>query len=75
MTVIAYVFPKLQTAKELVRPMSKKRRFRTPLGSQDVKYCQSFVKSARQHFYHIFPSHFEKFSWKISLLVICDILR
>ena len=37
MIVIANVFSKLQTVKDLVRPLSKRRRFRTPLDSQHVK--------------------------------------
>ena len=35
--VIANVFPKLMTVKNLVRPLSKKRRFRTRFDSQYVK--------------------------------------
>ena len=35
--VIPHVFPKLQTVKDLVRPLSKKRRFRTSFDSQLVK--------------------------------------
>ena len=46
MTPIAYVFPKLQTAKHLLRQMSKKSRFRTPFDSQQTKVFQTFVKSA-----------------------------
>ena len=37
MIVIANLFPKLQTVKILVRPLSKKRRFRTRFDSQHVK--------------------------------------
>ena len=33
-TLIAYVFPKLRTAKDVVRPMFKKRHFRTLFESQ-----------------------------------------
>ena len=56
MTLIVYVFPKLQTAKDVVRQMSKKPRFRKPFDSQRVKLSQKLVKSAWQHFYHIFSS-------------------
>ena len=34
MAIIPYVFPKLQTAKDLVRPLFKKWRFMTPFDSQ-----------------------------------------
>ena len=37
MIIIANVFPKLETVKILVRSLSKKRRFRTCIHSQDVK--------------------------------------
>ena len=43
--VIAYVFPKLQTVKNLSRPLSKKRCFRTPFDSQHVKASQILAKS------------------------------
>ena len=51
---MAYVFRKLQTAKYMVRQISRKTRFRTPLDSQHVKASESLVKSARQQFYHSF---------------------
>ena len=34
---IANVFPRLRTVKELVKPLSKNRRFRTSFGSQHGK--------------------------------------
>ena len=45
MIVIANVFPKLQTVKILVRPLSKKRRFRTRFDSQHAKASQILAKS------------------------------
>ena len=45
MIVIAKVFPKLQTLKILLRPLSKKRRFRTRIESQHVKAPQILAKS------------------------------
>ena len=54
--VIANVFPKLPTIKDLVRPLSKKRRFRTSFDSQHVKGSQTLVKFAWEHFYQIFSS-------------------
>ena len=74
-TLIVYVLTKLRTAKDVVRQMSKKPRFRTPFESRHVKGSQALVKSAWQHFYHIFSSLWDILSWKMSLLVICKILR
>ena len=74
MTLIGFAYPKLQTAKWLVRPMSKKRYFKTPFDSHNFKNSQTFVKSTLQHFYHIFSSLLGNLSWKMSLLVICEIL-
>ena len=51
MIVIANAFPKLQTLKNLVRTLSKKRRFRTSFDSQHVKRSQTLVKSAWEYFY------------------------
>ena len=45
MIFIALVFTKLQTLKDFVRPLSKKRHFRTPFESQHVKGSQTLVKS------------------------------
>ena len=54
MNLLAYVFPKLRTAKDVVRELSKKPRFRTLFDSQHTKVYQTWLKSARQHFYHIY---------------------
>ena len=56
MTLIAYVFPTLRTAKDVVRRMSKKHRFGISFDSQHVKGSQTLLKSVPQHFYHIFLS-------------------
>ena len=74
MTLITYVFQKIRTAKDAVRQMSKKPRFRTLSDSQHVKWSQTLVISVRQHFYHICSSLWAKLIWKVSFLVICDIL-
>ena len=74
MILIANVFPKIQTVKDLVRPLSKKCRFRTSIDSQHVKGYQSLVKSALEHFYHIFSSLWEEIIWKISPLLEFEIL-
>ena len=54
--------------------LSKKHFFRIPLGSEHVKGSQTLVKSAWQQFYHICSSLWWKLAWKMSLLVICEIL-
>ena len=47
-TLTDYVFLKLRTAKDVVRSMSKKTRFRTSFHSQLAKLCQTLLKYARQ---------------------------
>ena len=54
MTLITYVFPKLKTAKDVVRQMSKNLRFRTPFNGQPNRGPKTLLKSAWQHLYHIF---------------------
>ena len=54
--VIANVFPTLQTLKNLVRPLTKKRLFRTSFDSQYFKVSQTLEKYSWEHFYEIFPS-------------------
>ena len=46
MIVIANLFPILQTVKDLVRPLSNKRRFRTSFDNQHVKVSETLVKTA-----------------------------
>ena len=46
MIVIATLFGKLQTVKDLFRPLSKKHRFRKPFDSQHVKVSQTLPKGA-----------------------------
>ena len=46
MILIATLFWKVQTVKDLVRPISKKPRFRTPFDSQHVKLYQKLPKCA-----------------------------
>ena len=46
MIVIATLFGKLDTVKELVRPLSKKHLSRTPFDSQHVKDFQTLAKPA-----------------------------
>ena len=72
-SVIVNVFPKLKTPKDVVKQISKKHRFRTPFDGQDGKMSETLVKSAWEHFYHIFSSLWMKLIWKISPLVRYEI--
>ena len=74
MIVTANVFPKLQTVKYLVRPLSRKLRFRTSLDIQRVNGCETLVESPSQHFYHIFWSLWEEIICKTSPLFEVEIL-
>ena len=66
MIVIANLFLKYKTVRNLVGPLSKKRRFRTRLDSQHVKASQILAKCPLESFYHVFPSFSEKLTWKMS---------
>ena len=52
MTLRADVFPKLQTAKEVVRQMSKKSHFIRLFDKQYGK--RSLLRSTREQLYHIY---------------------
>ena len=56
MIATATLFRKLNTVRELVKPLFKKHRFRTTFDSQHIKGSQTLVKSASEHFDQIFPS-------------------
>ena len=45
MTVIAYVFPKLPTTKNVLRQMSKSFRFREPVDSGHSKWAEALIQS------------------------------
>ena len=64
-------FRKLQNVKNVVRPLFKKHRSRTPFDSQNGKGSKTLVKSAWEKFHHIFSSLWKTLIWKISPLVIC----
>ena len=74
MSVIAYVFSKLQTAKDVVRKMSRISRFRRLLDKQHGKRPQILLKSARRHLYYNCWSMWKKLNWWKSLVVTCKIL-
>ena len=54
MTLIADVFPKLRSPKNLVRSMSKKSRFQGSFRKQHGKRAQKLFKFACQYLYHIY---------------------
>ena len=53
MTLIADLFPKLRTSKNVLRYMSKKSRFKGPFDSQHGKRVQTLLRSEPQHRYQI----------------------
>ena len=75
MMVIANVLPKSQTVDILVRPLSKKRRFRTRCDIQHVKSSQILAKSPWEQFYLVFSSFSRKLIWKMSPLLSDEILK
>ena len=55
-TVIGGVFPKLQTAKNVIRWISEKSRLRGPFHKQHGKRAQTLFQSGRRYLYHIYWS-------------------
>ena len=53
MTLIADLFPKLRTPKNVVRYMSKKSCFKVPFDNQRGKRVQTLFPSEPQHRYHV----------------------
>ena len=52
-TLIADLFAKLRTPKNVVRYLSKKSRFKGPFDRQHGKRVQTLLQSEPQHRYHI----------------------
>ena len=75
MTIIADVFPKLRTPKNVVKQISKKSPFRGPFDKKHAKGDRTLLKSERHNLYHIYLSLSRHLSCKKSLLVICKYLR
>ena len=75
MTLIAEVFPKLRTPKNMVTSMSKKSCFNGSFEKQHGKGAQTLLKGQRQLLYDIYWSLWRQLSYKKSLLVICKISR
>ena len=44
MTLIAYVFPKLTTTKNVLRQMSKSARFREPVDRRHGKWAEALIQ-------------------------------
>ena len=53
MTLIADLFAKLRTPKNVVSCMSKRSRFKGPFDRQHGKRVQTLLRSEPQHRYHI----------------------
>ena len=75
MTLIAEVFPKLRTPKNMVTSMSKKSRFKGSFGKQHGKCAQTLLKYHGQHLYHTYSSLWRQLTCKKSLLVTSKISR
>ena len=75
MLLIADVFSKLRTPKNVVKQISKKSPFRGPFDKKHVKGDRTLLKSERHNLYHIYLSLSRHLSCKKSLLVICKYLR
>ena len=54
MTIIAYVFPMLQTAKDVVRQVCKKSQFRRTFDKLYGKRSQTLMEFQGQHRDHIY---------------------
>ena len=54
MTLIADLFAKLRTPKNVARYMSKKSRFKVPFDRQHGKRVQTLLQCEPQHRYHIY---------------------
>ena len=65
---MAYVFPKLQTAKDAVREVSKKSRFRRNFDKLHGKRSKSLLKSEGQDLYRIYWWLWTQLSWKKTLI-------
>ena len=75
MTLLANIFLKLWPAKNVVRYMCKKSRFRLPFRKEHGKRVSTLFKFEWQHLYDIYWASGRQFSCKKSLLVRCKSLR
>ena len=74
-TLLAHILLKLRPAKNVVRYMCKKSRFRLPFQKEHGKGVSTLFKFERQHLYEIYWASGRQFSCKKSLSVRCKILR
>ena len=74
MTFIANVFPKLRTAKDVVRLMSKKPHVTTLFDDQHVKGLPNICKIIMTSFLLCFSSLCWRLGWKMSPLLIRETL-
>ena len=74
-SLIAEVFPKLRSRKNMVTSMSKNSSYKGSFAKQHGKRTQRLLKFAWQHLYHIYLSLWRQLTCKKSLLVICKISR
>ena len=75
MTRIGYLFLRVRPAKNVIRYICKKSRFRLPFQREHSKRLSTLFKSDRQHLDHVYSSTGTQYSCKKSLLVICKSLR
>ena len=75
MTLIAEVFRKLRTPKNMVRSISKRSRSKRSFGKQHGKWAKTLLKFEWQHFYHIHSSLQRRLTCKTSLLGIWKIWK
>ena len=75
MRLIGYLFLRLPPAKNIVRYMCKKFRFRLPFQKEHGKRVSTLSKFERQNLYHIYWSTRTQFSCRKSLLGISKSLR
>ena len=75
MTLLAYLFLRLRPAKNVVRYMCKKSRFRLPFQKEHGKRVSTLFKSQRAHLGQIYCSTGRQFNCKKNPLVICQRLR
>ena len=74
MIAIGNVSQKLQTVKDFVKKLPGKCRFRISFDNENGTWWQTLLKSAWEHFYHIFGSLWSKMTLKISPLLKFEIL-
>ena len=75
MALIAEVFPKLRTPKNMVRVISKRSQLKGSFKKQNGKRAKILLKCEWQQIYHIYRSLWRQLIYKKPLLVICKISK